>query len=453
MVHSHSILSTNAISSLKLTAPRSSKSSAEMSSIFLAHFVDKIHIYFRNLQWLYHLGPATPIVDLNEKTTRDCGLSDKSSAWHQVNSELNGLENVHHRFWWRKHAGQGLAILLHHAGYPRDLQYRDLKFFADIVAPHLGISEEETGKDTFRWPSFMTDDGTPLELSWDWGTTDQPPMIRYSIEPVGLHAGSRLDPKNSLAGPALQQKLIQSLPDMHLEWFNHFQDFFNPRNQDIVGPVDAEDHSTSIFYAFDLSALGVTVKTYFFPKFRADLNCLSNLDVLSQAIHSAPYVRRHNLDAWFMFHDFCSEAQNMGLEHEMLAIDHIDPLKSRLKIYFRNRETSFSSVMNVMTLGGRLKNQKLYQGLKDLKRLWNSVFEVDTAPNQSLPHTAHRTAGLLYNVEFKLGDAFPVAKIYLPVRHYSSSDDAIMRGLDEYFKYHNRGKYMPQYFEAMRALL
>ncbi|KAI7783717.1 hypothetical protein LA080_011426 [Diaporthe eres] len=398
-----------------------------MSSILLAHFMDKIRVYLRSPKLLLNLSPAASVVDFEEKLARDCGLSDKISAWHQVDSELSGLETVHHRFWWRHHAGRGLAILLQHAGYPRDLQYRDLKFFADVVAPYLGVSEEETGKDTLRWPSFMTDDGTPLELSWDWGTTDQPPMIRYSIEP-----------------------LVQSLPDMHLEWFNHFQDFFNPSNQDIPGPIDAEDHSTSIFYAFDLSALGITVKTYFFPKFRANLSGLSNLDVLSQAIQSAPYVTRHNLEAWDIFQDFCSEERNMGLEHEMLAIDHIDPLKSRIKIYFRSRETSFRSVIDVMTLGGRLKNQTLYQGLKNLERLWNSVF--DTAPNQSLPPTNHRTAGLLYNIEFKLGDAFPVAKIYLPVRHYSSSDDAIIRGLDDYFKYHNRGKYMPQYFEAMRAL-
>lgn len=424
-----------------------------MYSLLPGYFMDKIQSYIRSVQTLFNLSTAKSAVEFKDNADRDPGHSRELSSWHRVNSELKGLETVHHQFWWSKQAGKGLAVLLHHAGYPQDLQYRDLKFFAEIVAPRLGVSAECVGENSTRWPSFMTDDGTPLELSWDWGTTDQPPTIRYSIEPIGLHAGGPLDTNNRVAGPALQQDLIHTLPDMRLEWFNHFQNFLNPHKEDIYRPVVAEDHNTSIFYAFDLSAARITVKTYFFPKFRANASRLSNLDILSQAIQSAPYVTQGNLEAWSLFHDFSCEPQNIGLEHEMLAIDHIDPLESRLKIYFRNRETSFSSVINVMTLGGRISNPKLYQGLKDLHRLWNAVFEVDAGPDESLPHMGHRTAGILYNVEFKLGDTIPIAKIYLPVRHYSSSDDAILRGLNQYFKLHDRGKYMPQYLEAMRMLL
>lgn len=136
----------------------------------------------------------------------------------------------------------------------------------------------------------------------------------------------------------------------------------------------------------------------------------------------------------------------------MLAIDHIYPLQSLFKIYFRSRKTDFDSVANVMTLNGRNNNPMLKQGLEDLKSLWNTLFEVDTT-SQSLPKVGHRTAGILYNVEFKLGDSFPVAKVYLPVRHYAKSDGGIVRGLGNYFDYHGRGKYMSQYVDAMHTLL
>lgn len=137
----------------------------------------------------------------------------------------------------------------------------------------------------------------------------------------------------------------------------------------------------------------------------------------------------------------------------MLAIDLIDPLESRLKIYFRSRETSFNSVLKIMTLRGRILNPKLDEGIRDLKMLWNTVFEVDDPPDQPLNEVGHRTAGILYNVEFNLGNSNPVAKIYLPVRHYSHSDEAIILGLNKYFEFHGKGKYMKNYIKAMTTLL
>ncbi|KAI1085589.1 aromatic prenyltransferase, partial [Whalleya microplaca] len=241
---------------------------------------------------------------------------------------------------------------------------------------------------------------------------------------------------------------------MRLEWFYYFKEFFCVHNGEDAGFVeDLEDHNTSIFYAFDLSAAATTAKVYFFPKLRARARNQSNLETLSQAIHEAPYSTEDKLKAWSIFHDFSSEIGNEALEHEMLSIDFIDPLESRLKLYFRSRETTFNSVINIMTLGGRIRNSKISQGLRDLRYLWNALFEVDIPPHQPLGEVSHRTAGILYNVEFKLGDQFPVAKIYLPVRHYSRSDEVIIRALDDYFQYRHRGKYMVDYIKTMSTLL
>ncbi|KAJ5519316.1 hypothetical protein N7453_001738 [Penicillium expansum] len=341
------------------------------------------------------------------------------SIWQRVNSELDSFESVHHRFWWSRHTGKALAVLLYNARYPADLQYWNLKFFAEAVAPQLGVSPEMLGSGTPTWPSFMTDDGTPVELSWDWGTKDAPPMVRYSVEPIGLHAGTSVDPGNLTAGPAFQERLARSLPTMKLEWFNHFKDIFNiPNVKEGEFYEDTRDH---------------------------------NSNVLFQAMRTAPHVTDRNFEAGEIFHDFCSSVGSKLLEHEMLAIDLIDPLKSRLKIYFRSRETTFQSVINIMTLEGRIQNPKLYEGLVDLHRLWTALFGV-YAVDQPLCEVEHRTSGILYNVEFKLGEALPVAKIYLPVRHYSTSDEAVMRGLNDYFQGRQKGKYMPDYIRAMSTL-
>jgi DMATS type aromatic prenyltransferase len=375
------------------------------------------------------------------------------SIWQRVNSELDSFESVHHRFWWTRHTGKALAIFLYHARYPADVQYRNLEFFVEVVAPHLGISLELVESGTPIWPSFMTDDGTPVEISWDWGTTDAPPTIRYSVEPIGLHAGTSVDPGNLTAGPAFQEQLARSLPMMRLEWFHHFQAFFGiPIVNEGEFHEDTRDHNSSIFYAFDCSETDITPKVYFFPKSRAKASGQSNLDVLFQAMRTAPHVTEGNFKAGDILHAFCASVGSNLLEHEMLAIDLIDPLRSRLKMYFRCRETTFNSVINIMALGGRIRNPKLYEGLVDLHRLWTALFGV-SAVDQPLRAVEHRTSGILYNVEFRLGEALPVAKIYLPVRHYSASDEAVIRGLNDYFKGRQKGKYMDDYIKAMSTLL
>ncbi|KAH3942018.1 hypothetical protein HBH98_095680 [Parastagonospora nodorum] len=299
----------------------------------------------------------------------------------------------------------------------------------------------------------MTDDGNPVELSWDWGTGEKPPVRRYSIESIGLQAGTALDPSNSLAGLAFHQKLVKRLPEARLEWHSHFADsFINSPTIHSSDIIDLADHNTNIFYAFDLSPLEITAKSYFFPKTRARLEHRSNLDILSEAIHTAPFVTRDNVKAWSTFCDFASEPANETLEHEMLAIDLIEPLESRLKIYFRCRETTFDSVISVMTLGGRIANSSLLRGLRDLARIWDLLFDSLVPLSQPLKHSGHRTAGILYNMEFRIGDTMPVAKVYLPVRHYSRTDDSIIQGLEKYFQYHGRGEAMKDYVKTMHTL-
>lgn len=158
-----------------------------------------------------------------------------------------------------------------------------------------------------------------------------------------------------------------------------------------------------------------------------------NLTVISQAIVAAPYCRPDKLKALSVFQEFATDCLRPMPEMGMLAIDLVDPIASRLKIYFRIRETSFSSVQHTMTLGNRIETPELVRGLRNLKPLWDAVLERNGFPEDAaLPQIDHRTAGILYNVEFHLGSAVPQVKIYIPVRHYAGSDQKIMHGLDEY---------------------
>lgn len=370
------------------------------------------------------------------------------SIWHQVNSDLEGQISGSHQYWWAQHSGKALAVLLYHADYSSAQQHRHLKFFAQVAAPCIGPALLQSS-----WKSFMTDDGTPIELSWDWGTNGSRPTVRYSIEAIGPQAGTSVDPQNLNIEPEFERLVTRQLPETRLELYHHFKQFFNNPSYLLDDQLDVGGHRTNLFYAFDLGTTETVAKAYFFPKTRAAACKQSSLDVILESILSIPNVANDSLEAFKVFSDFAKDTTSAELEHEMLAIDLVPADESRLKIYFRSRDTSFNSVINIMSLGGSVRNPKLAEGLLELRQLWQMVLDTSKSFSQPLGPSHHRTAGILYNVEFRTGDAFPVAKIYLPVRHYAASDEAVILGLNDYFQHTRRGQYMPDYVRAMSTLL
>ncbi|KAF7507822.1 hypothetical protein GJ744_010123 [Endocarpon pusillum] len=382
----------------------------------------------------------------------DIPLSTVTTVWHQVDSEVRHSLSYHERYWWRT-SGYAFAVLLSHAGYSSRAQYQSLEFFALVVVPRLGAAQKPPLQEK-SWKSFMTDDGNPIELSWDWHTGTKPPTIRFSIEPVGLHAGTPIDPGNRYAASEFRQALLQSRVGANFEWYDHFNEQFDCHGA--VHTSAQEGHSSQSFFAFDLADSGISSKAYLFPGFQARTKGQTSITVISQAIATAPYCTPDKLKALSMFQEFVTDFSRPMPEVDMLAIDLVDPMASRLKIYFRIRETSFSSVQHTMTLGNRIRTPELVQGLRNLKWLWAAVLERNGFPEDApLPKIDHRTAGILYNVEFHLGSAVPKVKIYIPVRHYASSDKKIMHGLGKYL-YHNNTqsrRYIPDYVHALDSLL
>ncbi|KAI9803699.1 MAG: hypothetical protein M1833_000611 [Piccolia ochrophora] len=333
--------------------------------------------------------------------------------------------------------------------YKTQSQLENLRFFATVVASNLGIRRCAPDR-AKTWPSFMTDDGTPIELSWDWGTGNCSPVVRYSIEPVGLGAGTTQDPHNQCAARSFHELLLSSLPGTRLEWYGHF-------TQHLEGPFSGsglrDDRLSHIFYAFDLVGSEVTSKAYFFPGHKARSSNRTNLDVIREAILAAPFCSADRLAAFYVFCDWASQPGNATLELGMLAIDLLDPFESRLKIYYRLRETSRESLSAALTLGGRIRTPELDRGLQDLEHLWALLFGFDREPHTPFDHVDHRTAGILYNVEFKLGSKLPITKVYLPVHHYGRNDAHIMRALLTYLRKRQRDAYASQYVQTMHSLL
>ncbi|KAI6087247.1 aromatic prenyltransferase [Hypoxylon rubiginosum] len=354
------------------------------------------------------------------------GQHDKSVR----NQEQISAVAAHHVNHWHRTAGRVLDIFMQRAFYSQISHDHIMSFFAGTIVPFLGPSDTPDFK---RWKSFMTDDHTPIELSWDWrGLTDNDkPIIRFSVEPVGLAAGTSADPVNTSGPESFKHMLIQVFPKMDMSWFNHFDSFFNRHTTEAI---PEESHQSRIFWGFDLCEAQITTKAYFFPGRSARKMGTTNLGAIGESLASAPHCTPDKLQA---FHNLASFAESHGiadtLEFDMLAIDMVDPMKSRLKLYFRDRRTTFSSVRSAITLKGQKSGAHLEKGLRDLKQLWISLFDLpDASEDAELQCNEHRTAGILYNAEFRLGSSFPDVKIYIPVRHYSRSDQHVLEKVGDF---------------------
>ncbi|KAI8944035.1 aromatic prenyltransferase [Xylaria longipes] len=350
----------------------------------------------------------------------------KTLVFQTVDFEDDPPLDHHGMSWWRS-SGHALAILLHKAGYSTQSQRRLLSFFRAIV-PSLGSA---FGSETPQWKSFMTDDYNPIELSWDWPTGGKPPKIRFSIEPVGAHAGTLDDPENMYAASQLLETLSCLLPSTNMMLLAHFR-------QHLIDTIRATGliggHSSKEFYGFDLGENGIMSKAYLFPCFRAQQAGRGTFDLILDAIQTIPNIMQENLQAFEIIRDYVHDPANSATEIEMVAIDLVDLAECRFKIYFRIRNTSFASVKHTMTLGSRVTLPGMDEGLNHLRELYRSLLDYSqsmTADSVQLPVGDHRTAGILYNVEFKVGSSTPKVKAYLPVRHYGKNEEAIISALEK----------------------
>lgn len=372
--------------------------------------------------------------------------------WELLDSILPN-KNLDHIFWWNK-TGIPYAILLHEAGHSMQSQFLGLLFYFHYVAPELGPAMNKKG--TFMpWKSFMTDHFSPIELSWEWSLRSTRPTIRFSWEPIGPHAGTLADPLNQYAAESLARRYQLLLPSCDLTLF----DYFSARLLSYNNSADEHDHQSRSFVALDPGEEDhPMLKAYFLPTFKAAEMRLNTWNLIRTSIldlSNSNCLSDHSFGLTALTRFLDSSPNGAKLKAEMLAIDCVEPVKSRLKLYMRTPKTSFLSVRDIMTLGGLLDDASLTICFRELYRLWKLVFSLgsDYMENQELQSKNHRTAGILYYFDIKQGKALPSVKIYLPVRHYGRDDLTIADGLKKYLDSHRRDGDAGRFLKALHGIV
>ncbi|KAF9241491.1 hypothetical protein DTO027I6_9085 [Penicillium roqueforti] len=355
---------------------------------------------------------------------------------------------------WVEDVGSMLQSMLVMAGYPSDSESLHTKFFRESVARSLGSHPKGCGPPD-SWKSFMTDDHTPVELSWCWSTSLATPTVRYSVEPIGPSAGQEVDPINTAASQRLLGDALCLTNDLDLYLHRHLQSLLLSRNE----PARRE-HQKSLppqsqsFMAFDLLEKSIVVKQYYLPAWKALEEEKTKISVIRDAFQKLPAPAKGLLDSIYIFNEFLdSFPDNLRPVAEIVAIDCLDPSQSRLKIYVRSPFTTLKSVIEMLSLGGRAP--KTQDELDSLRELWCSVFDLNPAEyldDQPLSEKEHRTGGILYYFELKRGAKIPKSKAYLPVRHYAKNDEQIARGLSEYLARRGRTLATGSYYDGVKKL-
>jgi DMATS type aromatic prenyltransferase len=348
--------------------------------------------------------------------------------------------------------------MMQYANYDQPSQLEILKFYSSNVVPAMGKCPLQDGRPR-GWKSFMTDDHTPIELSYSWGVKRENPTVRFSIEPIGTAAGQETDPLNLQAYREYPDRAVMLSKDIDLEWFNRLSEAVMVTDTDKIDLsqllAQNTDHRSQFFAAFDLESAKMVSKAYFLPVLKSTVTKKSTTTLVKDAVFALAQSQPAMLKAAEMLFQFIeSRPAAEQVKVEIVGIDCLEPSRSRIKVYVRSLPTAFQDVRSMMTLDGQLASPD-QEGQENLKELWDLVLALDPKVSETEPLRAnqHRTAGTLYYFELRPDRAYPQSKVYIPVRHYGQNDAQIARGLSTFLEKHFTKSNTQSYAETLQTLL
>ncbi|KAF9691031.1 hypothetical protein EKO04_011226 [Ascochyta lentis] len=362
------------------------------------------------------------------------------------------FRNTEHQFWWER-TGSQLAELLKYAGYKKAEQYNELMFFAMHIIPELGPAPDENGN--LRWRSPQTPDGTPLDLSWEWGL-DGKGVIRTSFEPIGPLAGTKADPFNRFETDVWINHLESQglVAGLDLDWYRHFTNTVLPSKIDRVKMTEKLNFELApvagTFVTRDIDRNGPIIKMYMFPGLKAQELGIPNAEVVFRAIQSLPVDQYRSLNFEPLHNYLLEAARKWKMEIGIFSFDLISPQKSRIKIYTRAPNTTIEYLMDALTLGGRY-DLSMYsaEAIQDVKDFWR-IF-IGDAPDVLSQGGAER-AGPGFYFTAKAGKP-TTPKVYISPASFCHNDAEVLARLRHYFSTRrNAAQMLPQMDNYEKAL-
>ncbi|KJZ75358.1 hypothetical protein HIM_05284 [Hirsutella minnesotensis 3608] len=387
---------------------------------------------------------------------------ESSKVW-QALSALLPPRSPDCNYWW-KLTGKQLAVLVDAAGYTVEKQYEALLFHYHLIVPYLGPAPGPDGK--YSWPSIFSIEGQPIEYSWKWNTATGKPVVRYTIEAKGHHTGTPMDPLNQEATRELLHRLQRLMPGVvDLTWTNHLLATLYDHDR---SKLEQENNggkclTTTVMVATELEPSGLSFKTYFVPRRLGQSVIQIPLAVWKEAVAG---ICPENAAAAAVY-DFLDGPEGALLSPFFLAVDNVKPEDSRLKFYFLSPHAKFSSIREIMTLGGRISISD--ERLQDLQSLVAAVtslkaqpFAEDAEPpltDQDGPICDGASAGEStfvpgcgYYFNIASGGQYPQIKLFVKLNTYGPGDLDMTGHITTWMATHGRGQYCQQFSSMLKYL-
>ncbi|RKL25989.1 hypothetical protein BFJ72_g13880 [Fusarium proliferatum] len=280
----------------------------------------------------------------------------------------------------------------------------------------------------------------------------------HCIEAIGSYTGGPTDPYNYLeTEKLLTQDLASSVSGLDLTWFHHFINAFGI-DQRQVASDNPKAPKASIFVAFEHVLKGVIVKGYFLPS-AAGSGGPPTFETFAGAARGV-LTNTASLDAALDY--VKNNEMGIDLVPDMLAVDCVDPTKSRLKLYVSSTATSFASIVSVMALEGSISDMD--PGIKELELLlslvlgreapnsWDDELEVQGVFDKGLAHDFDLYERITYYFDIAPSSKVPDVKLYIPVIRFGRSDAAVASGLGQYPRLRQRDQFHDGFVRALGGI-
>ncbi|PSN60587.1 dimethylallyl tryptophan synthase GliD1 [Corynespora cassiicola Philippines] len=385
--------------------------------------------------------------------------STSTKVWDALSLWLP-QRNPDYDFWWGL-TGPHLATMLENAGYAPEKQFEMLLFHYHWSVTYLG--PRPVPGLAPKWKSLLEPDGSPIEYSWKWNTASSEPDVRFTMEPINEFSGTALDPLNQQPSFELLHRLAEKLPSVDLTWVHHFYAncFDHDKAKYAQEKASGVPIVTTTCLAFEFVREGLSLKSYFLPRKLGQKGLLPLSDWETAIRQLDPENRA--LDALLDFLSTSPEGKKMNPLN--LAVDDVHPSQSRMKFYLQTPSTSFASVREVMTMGGRIAG--LEKQLAELRELILAVTSLpaDFADDADVPVEERYhpkvngtigevpgQSGYLYYFDIRPGAEMPEIKFYTPVSRYGRDDGTLAEGLTGWMKSRGRDAYCEGYLSMLRGL-
>ncbi|KAK0622782.1 aromatic prenyltransferase [Immersiella caudata] len=346
-------------------------------------------------------------------------------------------------FWWQT-TGLPLGRLLAVSNYTEQDQQSHLTWYRRFIAPALGPRPIAGVKPRFQpCPVY---DGSPCELSTNFKERSPQRTVRFTVEATGQEAGTPADLFNQDETVRLLRSMIDYLPGLDLHQFDVFSRtlFFSPEDAGALLPqVPKGTPLSQVWLAFDLHRGGtILAKVYFMPILKWIESGTPTKDLVFAAARAC--IRHGSYEEPVRLLDDFLVREAGAFVVEMAAIDCIDSLDARIKVYLRTNVNTLSRAKHVLTLGGRLSGVSVAKGLEALSELWPILFrlgeEVDVETVEVFPDGSYCGCA----VEMKAG-SMPETKLHIPVRKIVGTDAQICQSLASWFQKRGHGRFATTY--------